>query len=136
VILTRALLAMAVVMATVGTLGLASTMGVSVVERTREFAVMKTVGATPRRIIVLLIAEALFIGALSWIIALILAVPLTGLVDTLVGRLGFVAPLPFIISPSAAFGWLALLGGVSLVSTILPANRAAHMSVAKALVSL
>ena len=136
VILTRVLLAMAVVMATVGTLGLASTMGVSVVERTREFAVMKTVGATPRRIIVLLIAEALFIGALSWIFALILAAPLTGLVDALVGRLGFVAPLPFIMSPLAALGWLALLGVVSLVATILPANRAAQMSVAKALVAL
>ena len=136
VILTRALLAMAVVMATVGALGLASTMGVSVVERTREFAVMRTVGATPWRLVVLLIAEALFIGVLSWIIALVLAVPLTGLVDTLVGRLGFVAPLPFVMSWLAALGWLGLLGGVSLVATILPARRASRLSVARALVSL
>ena len=136
VILSRALIAIAFVMAVVGALGLASTMGISVVERTREFAVMKTVGATPQRIIKLLLGEAVFIGALSWIAALILALPLTWLVDALVGRLGFVAPLPFVISPFAALVWLLLIGVAAILATLLPARRASQLSVAQALASL
>ena len=134
--LITSLVAMAIVMAIVGALGLTSTMSVSVVERTREFAVMKAVGATPRRIIALLNHEALFIGVLSWVAALILAIPLTALVDSLVGRLGFVAPLPFVLSPIAALEWLALLVVVALLATLLPARRASQMSVANALVAI
>ena len=134
--LITSLVAMAVVMAIVGALGLTSTMSVSVVERTREFAVMKAVGATPRRIVTLLNHEALFIGSLSWVGALVLAIPLTALVDGLVGRLGFVAPLPFVLSPAAAFGWLALLVVVAPSACALPARRAAQMSVASALVAI
>jgi len=134
--LITSLVAMAIVMAIVGALGLTSTMSVSVVERTREFAVMKAVGATPRRIIALLNHEALFIGALSWVAALILAIPLTALVDGLVGRLGFVAPLPFELSPTAALEWLTLVVGVASLATFLPARRASQMSVASALVAI
>lgn len=136
VILTRALVAMAAVMAAVGALGLAAAMGTSVLERMREFAVMKTIGATPRRILLLVVAESWFIGMLSWLAALVLALPLTLLVDTLVGRLGFVAPLPFVIAAAPALGWLALVGAVSVVATVLPARRAARLSVAQALVQL
>ena len=41
---------------------MSSAMGVSVPERTREFAVMKTIGATPARIAWLVVAESFFIG--------------------------------------------------------------------------
>lgn len=136
VILIRSLIAMAVVMATVGTLGLASTMGVSVLERTREFAVMKTVGATPARITRLLIAEALFIGALSWVAAVAISAPLTAVVDVLVGRLGFVAPLPFVMSPAAALAWLVLLVLTALAATWVPARRASAQTVVLALAAL
>ena len=136
VILIRSLVAMAAVMAAVGALGLASAMGTSVVERMREFAVMKTIGATTRRILLLVVAESWFISMLSWLVALVLALPLTLLIDTLVGKLGFVAPLPFVIAPAPAFGWLALVGAVSVVATVFPARRASQLSVAKALVQL
>src|SRR5712691_2156129 len=47
-ILVFALIFMAMVMAVVGTLGLASAMSTSVIERTREFGVMRAIGATSR----------------------------------------------------------------------------------------
>jgi putative ABC transport system permease protein len=136
VLLIRSLVAMAIVMATVGMLGLSSAMGVSVLERTREFGVMKTIGATPARIMKLVVGESFFIGMLSWVLALVLALPLTWLVDTLVGRLGFVAPLPVVIAPSSAMIWLLLVGMVSLIATLVPARRASQLSVAQALVQL
>lgn len=133
VILIRSLIAMAAVMAIVGALGLSATMGVSVLERTREFGIMKTLGATPRRIKNLVIAEAAFIGALSWVAALVLSLPLTAWLDSLIGNLGFVAPLPFIVAPMAILAWLVLVALVSLVATLVPSSRASRTSVIQAL---
>ena len=133
VILIRSLVAMAAVMAVVGALGLSATMGVAVLERTREFGVLKTLGATPARIRGLVIAEAGFIGALSWGAALALSIPITAWLDALIGNLGFVAPLPFLLSPTAALLWLLLVGVVSLLATLVPAQRASRTSVVQAL---
>ncbi|HET9931301.1 MAG TPA: ABC transporter permease, partial [Polyangiaceae bacterium] len=80
VVLIRMLLAMAALMVTVGMLGLASTMGTNVLERTREIGVMKTIGATPNQVARLVVSEALFVGVVSWLAAVVLAVPLTALV--------------------------------------------------------
>jgi putative ABC transport system permease protein len=132
-ILVQTLLAMAIVLAVVGALGLGSAMGVGVVERTRELGVMKTLGATPRRIVWMLLAEGGTIGATSWLTAFALSVPLSWFVDRLIGTLGFLAPLPLILSGAGAATWLALLAVVSLVATLVPARRAAEMSVREAL---
>ncbi len=133
-VLVRSLAAMALILAIVGALGLASAMGVSVVERTRELAVMKTLGATPRRIVNMLLAEGLAIAGLSAVAAFALAVPLTLFVDRLVGNLGFLAPLPLILSPAAALGWLGLALGVALAATLVPARRASALVIREALV--
>jgi putative ABC transport system permease protein len=133
VILIRALLAMAVVMAVVGALGLGSTMGVSVLERTREFGVLKTLGATPRRVANLVLAEAAFVAGASFLLAFAFAVPLTFGVDALVGNLGFLAPLPLVIGLGPAVTWLVLTALVALVATWFPAQRAAGLSVRDAL---
>jgi putative ABC transport system permease protein len=132
-ILIFALMAMAAVMAVVGMLGLGSTMSVNVVERTRELAVMKTIGATPGRITRMVVAEALFVGGLSFALAFTLSVPLTLLVDRLVGNLGFLAPLPLALVPGAALLWLALIALFSPLTTLLPARRAASLTVREAL---
>jgi len=132
-ILIRALIAMAIILAIVGLLGLGSTMGVNVVERTREIGVMKTLGAAPRRIARMLVSEGVLIGLSSWVLALLLSLPLTWFVDWLVGNLGFLAPLPLIVSAAAAGGWLVLLGVFSVVATWLPARRAAALVIREAL---
>ena len=58
------------------------------------------------------------------------------LVGTVIGKLGFLAPLPFVIAPVG----LALWGGLSvvgaLVATLGPAQRATSMTVRDALVEL
>jgi putative ABC transport system permease protein len=136
VILIQTLIAMAATMATVGALGLTSAMGVSVLERRRELGVMKAIGATPARIVRLVVAEALVIAAASWLLALLLALPLTAVVDTVVGNLGFVAPLPFIVAPLPPWLWLGIVCALSLVTTLIPARRAARTSVAQALAQL
>jgi putative ABC transport system permease protein len=132
-ILIRTLVAMATILGIVGTLGLGSAMGTSILARTRELAVMKVVGATPQRITRMLVAEGLAVGALSWIAAYACSIPLTRLVDELVGSLGFLAPLPLVSSPWAAGLWLVMLIAVSGLATVLPARRAGALSVREAL---
>src|SRR5688572_10261053 len=97
------LLAMALLMGTVGMLGLGSTMSTNVVKRTREIGVMKTIGATPGQIGRLVVAEALLLGAWSWGLAVILSVPLTSVVGRTVGMLSFGVRLPFIMDGKAVF---------------------------------
>jgi putative ABC transport system permease protein len=135
-LLIQLLVAMAIIMAIVGMLGLGSTMSISVVERTREIGVMSAIGATPRRIVKMIVTEALFIAGLSWVLAVALALPTTAGLDALVGMLGFLAPLPFVVAINPILLWLALLGVIGLISTLLPASRASSITVHEALAHL
>lgn len=129
VVLIRMLLAMAALMATVGMLGLASTMSTNVLERTREFGVMKAIGATPRQVGRLVVSEALFVGAASWVAAATLSLGLTALVGKAVGMLAFRVRLPLVVDASALAVWLALVALVAVTASLLPALRAARLSV-------
>lgn len=133
VILIRALMALAMVMAAVGGFGLTSTLGISIVERTRELAVMKTLGATRHRLMRLILGEAQIVAMLSVLAAFALSLPLTWLLDVLIGQLGFVAALPYLISPVALLMWLALVLALSALAAWVPARRAAELPIALAL---
>jgi putative ABC transport system permease protein len=135
-ILIRALVAMAVILAIVGLLGLASAVGVSVLERSREIAVLKTLGATARVVRRLIVTEALVTAAVSWVVALLLSLPLTFGIEVLIGRLGFLAPLPFVLSGHSMVLWAGLLAGATLVATLAPVRRATAMTVREALVEI
>jgi putative ABC transport system permease protein len=136
VILIRALVAMAAVMAVVGGIGLAANLTVSVVERQRELAVMKTLGAVPARLVRLILGEAQVMAWISVALAVLLMLPLTGALDALIGRLGFVAPLPFAVEPVGVFSWLALTTVLAALTAWLPARGASRLPVAKALQSV
>jgi putative ABC transport system permease protein len=132
-VLVRLLVAMAVTLGVVGALGLTSIMGVSVVERTREIAVLKTLGATPSRIERMLLGEGLAVAGVSYLVGCLLSVPLTLLVDAIVGDLGFLAPLPLVLSPGTALAWLGVGAVVTWLATLFPARRASALVIREAL---
>jgi putative ABC transport system permease protein len=132
-VLIRMLLAMAALMVTVAALGLASTMGTNVVERTREIGVMRTLGATPRQIAGIVMGEALAIALMSWVAAMALSVPLTALVGKVVGTLAFRLRLPLVVDVPAAAAWLALVVVLGVVATLVPARRTSTLTVREAL---
>lgn len=132
-VLLGAIFALAGMMSLVAALGLAAAMGMSVTERTRELAVMRAVGATPRAILLVLLTEGLLVGLLSAAFAVALAVPLSAAVGGLIGRVAFRAALPLVMSPAAvAVGFAAALL-LSGVATLVPALRAMRMSLHRAL---
>ncbi len=132
-VLIGALVALAVLMAIIGVLGLTATTGTSMVERTREFAVMQAIGATPRTVLGIVLGETVFVGLLSWLAAALLALPVSWMIGDLLGDLAFRAPLPLTISPLALGLWaLAAVAGSALAG-VAPARRAARLTIRQAL---
>lgn len=132
VILTRAALALAAVVALVGLLGLAAALGITVLERTREIAVLKAIGAGDAWIARLIVGEAVAIGVASWLVAALVSLPATYALDRFVAAQGFIAPV-FVIDPRGIAGWLAAVAIGAAVASALPARRAARLTVRAAL---
>ncbi|WP_412537772.1 FtsX-like permease family protein [Longispora sp. K20-0274] len=127
------LLALATIMAIVGLLGLATTMSTNVTERTREFAIMTTLGATPTAVRRIVTTEGLLATAMSLLAAGVLSLPLTGVLGDFIGRQAFHLPLPFQFSPQAVVLWAAIAVGGAVAATTAAARRAGRLTVREAL---
>lgn len=132
-VLIATLLATAVLLAAIGGLGLTSTMTLNVIERTREIGVMQTIGAAPGTILRIIVAEGVVVGALSWILAVLLSLPLSAAVGSIVGNLAFKTPLPLAVSYSAVGSWLALVVVLAVLATSFPGARASRLVIREAL---
>ncbi|HMM21719.1 MAG TPA: ABC transporter permease [Selenomonadales bacterium] len=128
-IITVFLLIMAVLLAVVGALGLTGTMGINVLERTREIGVMRAIGASNSGIGRVLVIEALFIGLLSWLVGTVLALPVAAVLSYQVGVLFLQSPLAFSFSFLGVGIWFALSAALSVLASLLPAWNATRLSV-------
>jgi putative ABC transport system permease protein len=132
-VLVNSLLAMAILMAVVGTLGLTSTISMNVLERTREIGVMRAIGATPKKIRSLIVSEGLIIGVLSIVLAFVVSIALSYFMGEFIGRISFRTPLTLTISLSAILIWVLIVVVGSYLATILPAKRANIVTTREAL---
>jgi putative ABC transport system permease protein len=123
------LLATALPMGLIGCIGLASTMSANVLERTREFGVMHAVGARPKTVRRIVVAEGVFIALASCVLAVVPALGLTAAMGALLGNLFFYAPLPCRISILAAAIWTALVVLGAMLATEAAATRASRLTV-------
>jgi putative ABC transport system permease protein len=80
-ILVIFLLIMAILTAIVGAMGLTGTMGMNVLERTREIGIMRAIGAADREVMRMVIVEGVVIGGISWVLGLFLSIPFTYLLS-------------------------------------------------------
>ena len=123
-------------MAVVGAIGLASTMSANVLERTREFGVMHAIGARPKTVRRIVIAEGVFLALASLLVAVIPALGLTAVMGAGLGSLFMDAPLPFRVSILAAAIWTVLVILGAMLATEAAATRASRLTVREALAYL
>ncbi len=129
-------LVIAVAMGVIGAIGLASTMSANILERTREFGVMHAIGALPKAVRRIVVAEGVFLALASCLVAVTPALALTVVLGAGLGNLFMSAPLPFRVSMPAVGIWIALVILGAVLATEAAATRAARITVRAALTYL
>ncbi|HEX3071270.1 MAG TPA: ABC transporter permease [Thermoanaerobaculia bacterium] len=128
-----ALIIMSSMIGGVGGLGLMTTMSLNVLERRREMGVMRAIGATPRAILLMLVAEGSIVGLASWAIAALAAWPLgKGLGNFLTAKL-FKSGLDFTFELRGIAVWLAVSLILGAIASFVPAWDATRHPVREAL---
>lgn len=127
------LLIMAILTAIVGAMGLTGTMGMNVLERTREIGIMRAIGADDRSVMRTVIGEGFVIGAISFTLAIILSIPFTYLLSTIVSLAIFETPINVIFTYLGYVIWFGLVLILSVVGSILPARSAARLTIREVL---
>ena len=128
------LLAMVVFISVVGGLGLAITMSLNVIERTREIGILRSLGAQNGVVRRVVIVEGLVIGLISWAIAIPCSIPLAVWIGNSLGNSLLARPLDYIFSIPAVLMWLGLMLFISVIASVIPAQNAAKLTIRDALV--
>lgn len=132
-ILIFILIVMSILMALVGIFGLGSAMVASVLERRRELAVLRAIGASNAQVLLTVICEGVFIGFLSVLAAAVLSVPVTMLVANLVGAAMLGPSQGVVVSATAIPIWLAVVLLCTILASEYPARKALKMTIREAL---
>jgi putative ABC transport system permease protein len=127
------MLSMAVMAAVVGSLGLASTMSINVVERGREIGVMRATGATSPAVAGIFVCEGVLVGVLSWLLAVPLSYPSARFFSDAMGDSLIRIPLEFTYSLEGVGFWLLVVVVLSALASLWPAFRATRVSVRESL---
>ncbi len=132
-IIVTLMIIVAALIAVVGGLGLAGTMSLSVMERTREVGVMRAVGAESPDLRAMFVIEGLFIGLLSALVSYALSVPLTSLIGEALGAGVRIGAIDMQFSAAGYALWPVIVSVVSVVASLSPARRASQISIREAL---
>ena len=128
-ILVIFLLIMALLTAFVGVIGLTGTMGMNVMERTREIGVMRAIGAVDFEIMKSVVIEGLVIGIITWILAIGLSFPISALLLSIISEAMMGSSMDLAFTTQGVFIWLAVVIVLSFVASILPARNAARLTI-------
>ena len=112
-------------------IGIANTMLMSIMERTREIGIMKAIGATNRNILEIFLMEAVLIGLLGGIIGDILGTGLSEILGAVLKNYGLNFATK--VTPELLGLGLAFSVTVSVLFGLLPARNAAKLNPIEAL---
>jgi putative ABC transport system permease protein len=107
----------------------ANTMAMSIRERTREVAVLRTLGFTRDRIFQLLLSEALAIALIGGLVGVLLATLIIGALS----RPGIGLPVSMHMTTATAAAVLLVASLIGLISALIPSYRASRLHIVDAL---
>jgi putative ABC transport system permease protein len=107
--------------AALAAVGVYGVMAYTVSQRTAEIGVRIAVGASPRRVIAMVVWEGAQLALAGTILGLIAAALGGGAIQSLLFEIKGLDPLTFAIAP-------VVLGAAALLASYIPARRAAHIS--------
>jgi putative ABC transport system permease protein len=103
----------------------------SVRSRTREVAVLKTLGFTSQRVLSIFVSESIALSVAGGLLGILVAIPvISGITHQFLG-LGI--PLDMKVRPPAALFALLIAVLLGVVSGCLPAYRASRMNIVEGL---
>jgi putative ABC transport system permease protein len=112
------------IVALVGAIGLFNSLAMGVVERRREIGILRSMGATGRKVAQVFLAEGIGLGVVGWLTAIVIGIP---------AAYGFVALLseevlrvPFDFNPMSLvvmFGFIVVVAALASVGPVSAASR-------------
>jgi putative ABC transport system permease protein len=112
----------------VGSFVIANSLSITIAQRTREFATVRTLGATRRQVLASIVIEALVVGTIASVIGLFLGLALAKGLFKLFDAVGFTLPNSGLLLETRTI-IVALLAGilVTLVASLRPGLRATRV---------
>lgn len=127
------LMVMAALIVIVGGLGLTGTIHLNVQERQREIGILRAIGADHSDVLWIVVVEALSMGILGWLLAVMFSIPITALLNSIVGNILLGTPLPFLFDPMGVITWLVGTLLIAILASVQPALYAAQLTVREVL---
>jgi putative ABC transport system permease protein len=132
-ILVIFLLIMALLTAFVGSIGLTGTMGMNVLERTREIGVLRAIGAVDREIMKSVVIEGVMIALITWVLAVGVSVPVSYALLGIIGEAMMGSSIELALTAQGVVIWLAVVVLLAVVASLLPARNAARLTIREVL---
>ena len=121
----------ALIIALVGAIGLSNTLAMSVLERRREIGILRSMGATSRKVAQVFWTEGLTLGALAWVLAVIIGLPAAYFFVTVQGHL--LVPMPFAFSPLSLLYMLVFTLILASLASVGPVFGSTRLKIAQVL---
>jgi putative ABC transport system permease protein len=126
--------AIAAVSLLVGSVGIANTMFTSVLEKTREIGIMKSIGAKNSDIMMIFLLNSAIIGLVGGIVGICLGTVISSLLPLLGMRLmGMGGEMTTVITPLLLMYAVFLAMGIGMAAGVVPAYRASKLKPVDAL---
>ncbi len=132
-ILTTVLMLMALLTALVGSIGLAGTMSMNVMERTREIGILRAIGADNRVVAGLVIVEGLLIGLISYGLGALFSLPIASALTQIISQAIFHSPAAFELAWQGFALWFGVVAALSVLASLLPARGATRLTIREVL---
>ena len=126
--LRYALLAFAFVALFVGSFVIANTLSITIAQRTREFATLRTIGASRRQVLWAVVLEALIVGFVASVVGLFLGLGLAKILNKLFVAVGIDLPQGNTVFAARTIIVSLVVGTlITLIASLRPARRATRV---------